>query len=220
MIESFFLQTNFDVSSLATIFIAVGTMALATVTAYYAFQTRKTVEVMEKSAKLSIMPHIKGHLVTKSVYEVYFRISNVGKGPANNVKFSYWFESKPDDIKKWSNNLLMPNDSEEFLLFIPDTKHLIDLTYLENNPTKIIFQSLYFDIQGNSYFIDETLDASEYVKDWISSSQKINYDPLDKIAEEIRDIKNIMQSEQMQSDFTRQFSGLNFKKTDKKSKTK
>lgn len=116
MIEILFLQTSTSDSLIATGIVAIGTMILAGVTAYYAHQTRKSVDVMEQSAELSIMPHLKGHLITKSANLLKFRISNVGKGPANNIMFSYWLDTNPNDVKKYSNNILMPNDHEDFLL--------------------------------------------------------------------------------------------------------
>ena len=45
---------------IATIILSISTIVLVCVTAYYAKQTKNTVKVLEKTAELSIRPHLKG----------------------------------------------------------------------------------------------------------------------------------------------------------------
>lgn len=204
MTDPIILQT--DITGIATIIVAIGTMFLACITAYYAKQTRKTVDVMEKSAELSIMPHIKGHLITEGSFETYFRISNVGLGPANNILVKFWLDTYPSDIKTWENNVLMPNDHEDFILIESGKKNVITIDYFEKNPIKIHVQAKYENMLGEKYSIDEIIDASKFVNDWIKSEQRINHEPLQEIADSIRRIEGIMDIEQIRKDDERRFS--------------
>jgi hypothetical protein len=59
---------------------------LAILTGFYAIQTKKTVAVLEKTARMEFLPKIKGHIHMIGPVNIDFRLSNVGKGPASDVR--------------------------------------------------------------------------------------------------------------------------------------
>ena len=118
--EELFQQIITMLNENSGVVIAFATIALVGITGYYAFQTRQTTKAIKKSSELSIMPHLKGSVGILGVGNVTLRISNVGGGPASNIKLEYWRDTVPEPKRKWGRPLLMSKDGDD--VFIQDEK--------------------------------------------------------------------------------------------------
>lgn len=74
-----------------SVFVAV---VLVGINAYYSWQTRQEIAEMKKARKTEFMPHIKVALAFLGPLALILRITNVGKGPAIDVKTMITFRLK------------------------------------------------------------------------------------------------------------------------------
>jgi hypothetical protein len=68
---------------------AIVAIVLVIVTIYYAVQTKKTVQEMEKSRKYEFLPILEIRVVAESLSNVRLTLSNVGKGLARSPKIFF-----------------------------------------------------------------------------------------------------------------------------------
>lgn len=177
--------SNVDIS---TIVLAGSTIVLVCVTGYYAKQTKNTVDVLKKTAELSIRPYLKGTFQQIGPVAGDLLIKNIGNGPANKIELSYWIDAYNETKRDWVKPLLMPNEGEEFFIMKNEKEHVFDNTYFENNQTTIRIVGKYFDILDNEYKIDDTIDLTEYVKQWKKTSVRYKEPPEQEISKSIEKI--------------------------------
>ena len=179
---------NIDI---ATIILAISTVVLVCVTGYYAKQTKKTVAVLEKTAELSIRPHLKGTFQYMGPVAGDLMIKNVGNGPASKIKLSYWVEGNDSTKRSWTKPLMMPDEFDEF--FIPKNEKEYELghDYLINNQTIMKIKGEYFDILDKQYNINDTIDITSYLKQLKKTSVR-HQEPSDREIQ--RGIENISKS--------------------------
>lgn len=173
---------------IATIVLAISTIVLVCVTGYYAKQTRNTVKVLEKTAELSIRPHLKGTFQTMGPVAGNLLIKNVGNGPANKIELSYWIDGNDDTKRNWVKPLIMPNESEEF--FIPKNKNETEssMDYFKNNPTKIRIVGKYFDVLEKEYLINDSVDVTTYIKQFEHTTVRYKEPAEEKISNTLKKI--------------------------------
>lgn len=174
---------------IATIILAISTIVLVCVTGYYAKQTKNTVKVLEKTAELSIRPHLKGTFQTIGPIAGNLSIKNVGNGPANKIELSYWVEGNDDTKRNWVKPLMMPNENEEF--FIPKNKTETEqyMDYFKNNPTKIIIVGKYFDVLDKEYQINDSMDVTAYIKQFEHTIVQYKQPTEEKISDTLKKIE-------------------------------
>lgn len=168
--------------------IAFATIALVGITGYYAFQTRQTTKAIKKSSELSIRPHMKGSVNVLGIGSVVMHISNVGTGPANNVKLEYWRDTKPNLKQKWGRPFLMPKDGDDIFIQDENGETLLKMDYFKNNNYVIVLKGEYEDNLGNKYEIDDSIDVTEFVKS--ISGVLYKEESLKKIADSLKSIES------------------------------
>lgn len=168
--------------------IAFATIALVGITSYYAFQTRQTTKAIKKSSELSIRPHMKGSVNVLGIASVVMHISNVGTGPANNVKLEYWRYTEESDSKKWGRPFLMPKDGDDIFIQDKNGDALLKMDYFKKNNYVIILKGEYEDILGNKYKMDDSIDVTEFVKS--ISGVLYKEESLEKIADSLKSIES------------------------------
>ena len=177
---------------IATIILAISTIVLVIVTAYYAKQTKNTVKVLEKTAELSIRPYLKGTFEPMGPVAGNLSIKNVGNGPANKIELSYWVDGKDDTKRNWVKPLMMPDEKEEF--FIPknktDTEQLMD--YFKNNQTEVKIVGKYFDVLEKEYQINDSIDVTVYVKQFDDTKVRYKEPAEEKISDTLKKISGYL----------------------------
>lgn len=175
-------------AEISTIILATSTAVLVIVTGYYAKQTKNTVDVLKRTAELSVRPHLKGTFQQIGPVAGDLKIQNVGNGPANRIELSYWIDSKDETKRNWTKPLLMPNDSDEFFIPKNENQPAFDNVYFEDNQTTIRITGKYFDILDNEYKIDDSIDVTAYVKQWKKTSVRYKESPEQEISKSIEKI--------------------------------
>jgi len=190
MIESVILQIGEStLIGIGTAVLAIATMVLVIITGYYAKQTKKTVTAIEKSAELSIQPHLKASIIMMGPVAIDLKISNVGNGAAKNIELEFWIETKDSTKKNWNKPLLMPKEGEEF--FIPDEQKgsQFGIDYFKQNQTTICIKGKYYDILGKGHLIDDKIDVTAYVNQFENTQIRYQEKPIDKIATKMEAIE-------------------------------
>jgi hypothetical protein len=80
--------------------LVMATAILVGVTGFYAWQTKKTVESLEKSTRYQFFPFLKAYLGFLGPTHLELIIKNVGKGPAKDVEVDFYVEESPNTRKK------------------------------------------------------------------------------------------------------------------------
>ena len=163
------------------------TISLVLVTAYYAIQTRKTVKILEYSAKLSIKPIVKFYVVNFFSEHLDLEIRNLGNGPALKLKTSYVVRSVSNSKKEWSTEIFAPKEKERFLIRI-EGKVQSSPSYFKNHETIIDTRIEYEDMEGEKYDFTDTINVTEQVEH--DSDDRIlkegnGYDKISRMLEKI-----------------------------------
>jgi len=166
--------------------IAFATIALVGITGYYAYQTRQTTLAIKKSSELSVMPHLKGSVSILGVGSVVLHISNVGGGPAINVKLKYWRDTTASSKSKWGRPILMSKEGDDIFIQDENGTTQVKMDFFKVNKYVIVIEGEYQDILGKKYEMEDSVDLTEYV----NSISEVLYkeEPLNKIADHLRDI--------------------------------
>lgn len=156
------------------------TISLVLITAYYALQTKKTVDVMEKTRISQFTPAFK--IVPKILYyggEFGLEITNIGVGTAKNIKGKLKLISTGEETDIFYPSLY----SRESLVLRQPFKN-VKLNADTSKDNKVELSVMYEDIAGNTYETNElfSIDYSEITKNE-------NYTK-DKIVSELQNIKN------------------------------
>lgn len=156
----------------------------------------KTVQVMEKAARLEFLPSIKGHINMKGPVHLDFRISNVGKGPASDVRINFTVTGQNIITRTWTQPLLKPNEFQDFFVPISETETQSSVDYFRNNQTVIELNATYRDILDSDHSSTEVINISEFVNQFErtvsiyteETTSKISRS-LERISQELHDIK-------------------------------
>jgi len=168
---------------------ACSTIVLVLITAYYAWQAKKTVDVMEKTRVSQFTPAFK--IVPKPIFlggEIGLEITNIGVGTAKNIKGKLKLTSNGEETGI-SYPSLYPRES--LVLSQPFENVRLNADTSKNNKVKM--SVMYEDIAGNAYEIKESfsIDYSEITKNENYTKDKI-VSELQNINKEIKDLKNVI----------------------------
>jgi hypothetical protein len=166
----------------------VVTAVLVGVTGFYAWQTKKTVESLEKSTRYQFYPFLKAYLGMKGPTHLELIIMNVGKGPAKDVEVEFLVEASPNTRKKWRHQLLMPDDFQKFLVPKNESEVETEIAYFENNQTTLRIKTSYSDLLNNPLSNEQTIDVTSYVKQFKNIFSVFREEPIENIARSIKGI--------------------------------
>jgi hypothetical protein len=182
--------------------LVIVTAILAILTGFYAFQTKKTVDVLEKTARMEFLPKIKGHLHMIGPVHIDFRVSNVGKGPASNVRVNFRVIGQQTVVREWTQPLMKPNEFQDFFVPINEENQTeSNIPFFQNNQTTIELNATYRDILGTDHSSTEIIDVSEFVNQFVRTLSVYNEEAssktlriLERISQELQDIRRNLRS--------------------------
>lgn len=166
------------------------------VTGYYAWQTRNTVDAIEKSTEAQFLPHVKMWIFMPGPTYPFLKIGNVGVGPAMNIVVRFRVKELNGSDRTWKTPLLSRGDSQQFWIPIgPDKKDATDepLPFFEKNQSTLTMEATYDDILGKSHQASDTIDLTAWVIQFGKVSAVWEQERLKQIQEEILEIRKTLE---------------------------
>jgi len=168
--------------------LAGATLLLVFVTAYYAYQTRRTVEMMKESTEAQFLPHLRLSLALPEGPILELVVTNVGKASAVGVEANFQIRELADSARQWTTPLLNAADSARFLIPVGKDKHEYTVDFFKAHQSTMDFQAKYSDIFGKSYSVSQSVDITAFVTQLDKTPMTYPRGDLDKVVEELRDI--------------------------------
>jgi len=174
------------------------TVVLVVINAYYAWQTRQTIREMERARKIEFIPHVRAELIWLGPIDLALKVTNFGRGPATNIKAEIVF--LPSNEKRiWEESVFSPNES--IRIFLPEG----NIDKVCEKSAKITLKGEYQDIFGQTFKLDDLIDAKETVqqvkqlhvlleKDIADEVEGIR-DELKKVADEAKSIRRKLEKQ-------------------------
>ncbi len=175
------------------------TAILVGVTIFYAYQSKRTVDVLKHSTDLTIRPFVKFSIVEFAWNQIAFQISNVGNGPATNVEAE--FRINDEEITYWNTALLPANSKERFMLEI-ENKIQTSPEFFKNNQATINAKVKFRNMISESFSHEEIINVTDLVTKDSKHRLLESNEPLDKIAKLLDRIQSDI------SDIGRGISGI------------
>jgi len=155
------------------------TLVLVAINAYYAWQTKHAIREMEKARKAEFLPHVRIELSWLGPVFLVLKATNYGRGPATNIKAEIVY--LPSEEKRlWEESCISPNESIRF--FLPEG----EMEKVHEKSAKITVKGEYKDIFGETFKVDEAIDAKDFIDRTKQLPQLMERD----IAQEVRGIKD------------------------------
>lgn len=188
-----------------TIILAVATVGLVLVTLLNVRETRNTVLVLKESREAEFLPHIVPTLSMLGPVALTLEIVNIGKGGAKELEVKYRIKEIPNSEKTWYQNLFKAGDSQIFYLKDENQNLAINQEYFESHQTTIEVNASYKDIFDKLHQTTNSIDITQYVKQFKTVSVQYKEKDMDKItssldkaANSLGDIKTNMKNIQDQ----------------------
>jgi hypothetical protein len=173
--------------------LATLTAALVLVTMYYAWQTRKMVGEMEQARAATVLPRIAVSVNPISGLVGWIRLTNVGPGPALDVRATIKLE--PDGFEiKWHAHVVAPNESHDSIPTPPDepTAQLGYLERLTERFDRVTLVASYRDALGKPHETRETIEIREWWKSLIAAGHLAIHDyPAEAVDEFVKIRKSL-----------------------------
>jgi hypothetical protein len=174
-------------------------LLLVIITAIYVFLTWRMVSEMRQAREAENEPQLVSSLIPLGAMLLKLRISNVGRGPALNIKAVIRLESSKDHEEViWSHPLLLSNGHEDFRLPGDNKNNYLDK--LASSYDKLIvelqWQNSFQRRQDSKYVID----LKQQLDGWTNAKFLVHPDDisvqLGKIKDELTHIKDYFQKQE------------------------
>jgi len=163
----------------ATWALVVVTFWLAVGAAWYAIETHKMVDRMDKEREAHGRPVLAFHLVPWEAGLVKLRIQNVGLGPAFSISGAIEAESSGEPLSSpLQYSLLTPGSYEEFGFPVIDndseTRHRTEKVrqHFESIRARLTYKGA----DGKGYVLDDTINVRELTDSWIEARMMATQD--------------------------------------------
>lgn len=176
--------------------LAAGTLLLVVVTGFYAWQTRRTVNVLERTASLEFLPFLKGSIEFIGPVNVIFQVTNVGRGTASRIRLEYWIRERPETTRRtWTKDFLTVGDSQRFFIPVDEQNEELSIGVFKSTQTTIEMRGHYFDSLGKEHVSSDSIDITAYLKQYDKSHAEYSEKWYDKAASGVnalsRDVGNL-----------------------------
>jgi len=135
------------------------TVALIGVTAFYAFQTLRLVQEMQKARAGQLLPKLSIRIYPIGAGNAFWRVINVGPGPAIGVDIQIAPEPGGQP-RRWLEPVVMPGETHDFIPMIGVGQPSAALNL--DNQTKLYshlhLTGTYKDVFGTEHTADERFD--------------------------------------------------------------
>ena len=170
----------------ATWGLVAGTLILAVVAAWYAFETHRIVDRMDKEREAKDRPTLAFHLVPWGPKTLKLRIQNVGIGAAFALKgdIEGFLNGERVGAYPWSYQVLAPGKYEEFGFptepsASPDDRFNMDA--VRGRFERVHAYFTYKSASGREYVLDDTIRVRDITAEWIASRMMATQDHPDRL---------------------------------------
>jgi hypothetical protein len=171
------------------------TLALVVITAYYALQTRQTVEEMRRARGIAVLPRLVISIKVLGAGNGWPQITNVGPGAAIDVDARMTLEPSGPDVP-WQSHVIAPDEAHE--LFVPNADKPGQTFYrideLTSRWTHLHLVATYRDALGGIHRTDERVEIREWWAIVQAARERLTYEPLDEIGKELKKISGHLQT--------------------------
>jgi hypothetical protein len=169
------------------------TIVLVGITAWYASETRRIVNRMDREREEIHRPVLSLQLVPWEANLLKLRIQNVGSGPAFDIKGKIFAETKSVIATiPWSYTMLDVDKYEEFGIPISDNTHVFDLNIIKQTVNKVGAKFTYRSAARSEYNLEDSINIQELTTDWVDSHMLVTQDHPDRIMPRIaKTLENI-----------------------------
>lgn len=162
------------------------TFVLAVTAAWYAWETRRVVDRMDKEREARERPVLALHLVPWGPMSVKLRIQNVGMGPAFNISGAIegWSGEQLLGLP-WSYPLLPPDKYEEFGFPAEadsDAGSRFRMDEVRQRFENIQANFSYKSASGHEYVLHDTIAVRDITEDWLKSRMLATQDHPERLA--------------------------------------
>lgn len=164
------------------------TLLLVIVTAYYAIQTRKTVDEMRKATEAQFLPSLKVALGDIGPVHTELLVTNAGKGAAIGIKAKFRIRELNDSERSWTWPMLVPGGSETLAIPVGPEKYESSIDFFKGTQSTLDLQAEYSDILGKPHIVSHSLDITAHVKQFERTIVGYREDELTKIREQLEKI--------------------------------
>jgi hypothetical protein len=165
------------------------TAALVVVTIYYAWQTRQTVKELRNARGASIFPRIRATVFSPGAGNGFVHITNVGTGPALDIRATVTFQPGGPPTP-WRSQLLLPGETSELQMRStkdPDGTFRIE-DVIADHP-HLHLDARYLDALGEEHHVDERLDIREWWTTVVAAGQSVGHDWPKETRDELEKIR-------------------------------
>jgi len=166
------------------------TLALVIVNGIFAWLMLRSVQEMRKSRELQVRPKLAPDLHVVGPALAFLRLSNVGQGPALDVKVRVVLVARDggegDDDRLWRCSLFVPGENHEFLPPDAESKVYLTVDELVQRYRCLALRGTMRDSLGNSIRVDE--ESGDLEETWgamKASHQRVEQDQMKKIADAV-----------------------------------
>lgn len=171
--------------------LALSTIVLVLVTAYYAIQTRRTVKVLEKSNTLQFRPALLGTIKVRDAVKPELQISNLGRGPATAVEIQVHSKENPDTTKfSYSTSLFAVKEKISFLIPVGTNKFALHVDDFKKSPFTLQIEFTYKDFLDLPYSNKQVIDVTKDMSLHHNSLMKDEMDYFENISTSVERIAN------------------------------
>jgi hypothetical protein len=175
--------------------LAILTLVLVAVTAYYAWQTRRTVVEMRKARASAVLPRVMITIKALGAQIGWPQITNVGVGPAIDVRARMTYLPGGPEVV-WRAHVLAPGEVHQLFAPDPDSPGQVihHLDKLVKHYSHIRLVATYRDALGEAVASDETFEIREWWQIVQDAKVRLPHDPAEETVKELTNIGKQLKS--------------------------
>lgn len=170
-------------------------LVLVGITAWYAWQTHRTVLEMQESRRAAVRPHVHLDLDTFGNH-VLTKVENVGNGPALNVKAALTYVTvggQTDGLFEWSTPVLRPGESRLLDFPVKPDGSTLSFKELRDARATLALGGSCESVAGDTLELDDVVGFLDSTRKEVTVSSSTDISSrLKKIADELSGIRRAL----------------------------
>jgi hypothetical protein len=166
-------------------------VALVLVTLAYAIPTWRMVNEMRRTRLLTILPRVTLDVKHLGAGLGFITVSNVGKGPAIDVRATLTFEGLTD-TREIAFHTLSEGETHSFMTPRNTANELMRMDELTTDVKRVVLIGMMQDALGNKHAIDESIPLAEAWELLKLSNRRLEPDHLQKAVDEFAKIRDAL----------------------------